>query len=61
MSTRISDHLKIENSAVADHLINTDQAIQFNQAKVLARIDNYQARVTRGAIEIANKPENLDK
>lgn len=54
-------NLKVEETVVVEHFFNTGQVIQFIQANVLARIGNYEERLSREAIQIVKESENFNK
>ena len=67
ISTRLKEHigcvkkLKTEKSAIAEHFHNTNHSIDFENTKVIAKIDNYRDRTIREAIEIIKHPNNINK
>jgi hypothetical protein len=61
ISTRSSEHirdtrLRHQQSAVAEHSIETKHGIEYNKAKVTANIHKYCPRIMREAIQIIKHP-----
>ena len=67
INTRIKEHRRncrlgeTEKSAVAEHAVNNDHIILYEDAKVLSKTTNYHSRMYREAIEIYKHSNNFNK
>lgn len=50
-----------KTSSLAQHVRTTSHRIDFDNTRMVANIEHYTSRITREAIEIEKRPQNLNK
>lgn len=53
-------HKKTKTSSLVQHIDATGHKINFDGTKMLAKIEHFKKRITREAIEIEKRPDNLN-